>query len=42
MYPKYTEFLIVNSEPLDYNYISDCPKRHCGHYLLQVSNFFVY
>jgi hypothetical protein len=39
VYPKYIPFLIVTSEPLDCNYFSDCPKGHCGHYLLQVSNF---
>jgi len=39
VYPKYTQFLIVTSEPLDNNYIYDCPKGHCDHYLLKVSNF---
>jgi len=34
VYTKYTQFLIVTSEPLDYNYISDGAKGHCGHYLL--------
>ena len=39
VYPKYTQFVIVTSELLDCDYISDCPKGHRGHYLLHVANF---